>query len=308
MSQPTRLGIHRSAMPFVFGVIGVACFSMSLPATRLAVRDLDPVLVAMGRAVVAVILATVCLWRARVPLPDRATWVRLTRVTLGVVIGFPLCTSIALQTVPSAHGAVVIALLPLATALAGVRRTGERPSPAFWAAAVAGALIVVAFSLRDGWHGLSVGDAWLVAAVLLATVGYVEGGMLSTRMPGWQVIAWALVVGAPVTVPISVLIAVNDGLDARATSWIAFAYLGVVSMFLGFFAWYRALATGGIARISQVQLIQAPLSLVWAALVVGEQLDAATVLTAVAVVACIAAAQRARIAGTQQRHRAPARG
>ena len=281
----------------VWGALGVLPFSGSLPATRVAVRALDPVVVGLGRAVVAGILAIFVLRLRGVTAPTRDQWKRVAVVTVGVVLGFPLLTAFALQRVPAAHGSVVIGILPAVTAALAVRRTGQRPGAVFWTAAIIGALIVVVFALRHGIGGLERADALLVGAVILAAVGYAEGGTLAQEMAGSEVICWAVVLALPLTTALTGLMAIRSGLSAPATSWVGFAYLSGISMFLGFFAWYRGLAEGGVARISQLQLVQPALSLVWARLFLGEHLEPIAIATVVAVVACIAVAQRSRIAG-----------
>ena len=292
---------RRAALPpgVVWGALGVLSFSGSLPATRVAVRSLDPVIVGLGRAVVAGGLAIVVLRVRRVARPTAGQWRRLGVVALGVVFGFPLLTAFALQRVPAAHGSVVIGMLPAATAVLAVRRTGQRPGAMFWAAALIGSLIVVAFALRHGTSGLERADVLLLGAVALAAFAYAEGGLLAQEMPGSEVICWALVLAFPFTIALTGVVAVRSGLHAPATGWLGFAYLSGISMFLGFFAWYRGLAEGGVARISQMQLVQPALSLVWARLFLGERLEPIAIVTVLAVIACVAVAQRARITGAQ---------
>jgi drug/metabolite transporter (DMT)-like permease len=278
-----------------WGIVGVVAFSVSLPATKLAIRDLDPVFVSIGRAVIAGVLAAIVLISARAAIPTITQFRRLAVVTAGVVFGFPLFTGYALKHVPSAHGAVVIGILPAATAVLGVVRNRERPSPVFWLAALLGSAIVIGFALRHGTGGFELADLMLLAAVACAAVGYVEGARLAAELGGARVICWSVVMALPLTVPITLYAGVQHGVHAGARSWVAFAYLGVVSMFLGFFAWYRGLHEGGVARVSQVQLAQPGLSLIWAAVLLSEHLDAAGVLATAAIVACVAVAQRARI-------------
>ena len=278
-----------------WGAVGVLAFSVSLPATKLAIRDLDPVFVSIGRAVIAGTLAAVVLLLSRATVPSLTQIRQLVIVSAGVVFGFPLLTGYALKHVPSAHGSVVIGILPAATAALGVLRNRERPSPVFWAAALMGSAIVIRFSLRHGTGGFELADVMLLGAVACAAVGYVEGARLAAELGGTRVICWAVVIALPLTIPITVYAGEQAGVHAGATAWIAFGYLGVVSMFLGFFAWYRGLHEGGVARVSQVQLAQPGLSLMWAALLLGEHLDAAAILATAAIVGCVAVAQRARI-------------
>jgi drug/metabolite transporter (DMT)-like permease len=285
-----------AALPpgLLLGSLGIVGFSFSLPATRLAVADLDPWLVAFGRATVAAGLAAIYLLATRAPRPTRDQARSLAIVAAGVVVGFPLLTSLALEVQTAAHGAVVIAILPAATAVAAVKRAHEHPSRAFWLAASAGLVAVLAFVLTQGVSGLQAGDLFLLAAVVLCAIGYAEGGALSRTLGGPTTICWALVLSAPLTLAVTGAAIGLTGLHAGATAWLGFAYVAVVSMFLGFFAWYAGLARGGVARIGQVQLAQPVLTLGWSAALLGEDVGVATLLTALAVLACVAATQRAR--------------
>ena len=279
----------------LLGGLGMLGFSLTLPMTRLAVAELDPVFVGLGRALVAAVLAAIMLAWRRDPLPARRHLPGLFIVALGVIVGFPLFSSLAMRHVPAAHGAVVIGLVPLATAVFAVLRTHERPSRGFWVAAFAGSAAVVAFALVEGgWH-LQAADGLLLVAVILCGLGYAEGGRLARELGGWRVISWALVLAAPfIVVPVAMAAAAH-GLHASARAWAAFGYTGVVSMFLGFWAWYHGLARGGVARVSQVQLLQCFLTLGWAALLLGEQVSSLTMVTAVLVVAIVALGRQAAI-------------
>ena len=276
-------------------------FSFSLPATRLAVADLDPWFVAFGRAVIASLLALAYLAAVRAPLPTRAQWRRLTLVAGGAVVGFPLFTSLALVTSESQHGAVFVALLPAATALAAVARAGERPGAVFWSAALAGLLVVLTFTLAHTHGAVTGADAFLLAAVAVCAVAYAEGGALSRELGGARTICWGLVLALPVTVPVAAISASTSSLDAQPTAWLGLAYVSAISMFLGFFAWYAGLARGGVARVGQVQLLQPLLTLVWAALVLGEHVGAGTVLAALGVLASVVVTQRARVGQATRR-------
>ena len=282
-------------MALLLGLIGVVAFSFSLPATRVAVEELDATFVGLGRAVVGAALAAVVLLAARLPVPGRRTLARLGLVVLGVVVGFPLFTALALRELSSAHGAVIVGLLPAATAVMAVARAGERPSPAFWVASLGGLAAVLVFAAAQG-AGLPGGAVvFALLAVALGALGYAEGGALARDMGGWQVICWALVLSAPILVPATLTVAARGDLSGGADAWLGFAYVGVVSSFLGFFAWYAGLARGGVAKIGQVQLAQAPLTLVWSALVLGERIDTLTAVTALVVLASVAAIQRTRV-------------
>jgi drug/metabolite transporter (DMT)-like permease len=281
-------------MPVVLGLLGVLGFSFTLPATRLAVEGLDPAFVGLGRAAVAALPAAVLLvvWRER--LPDRVTLARLAVVALGVVFGFPLLSALALRELTASHSAVIVGLIPAATAVAAVARAGERPSGGFWLASGAGLAAVLAFAASQG-AGVSGADLLVLGAVALAAIGYAEGGTLARDMGGSRVICWALVLSFPLTLAISTVAALAAGVDASADAWLGFAYVSLVSMFLAFFAWYSALARGGVAKIGQVQLVQPLLTLGWAAALFGEQVGAGTLIAALAVVASVVATQRARV-------------
>jgi len=280
-----------------FGTLGVLAFSFTLPFTRFAVAEIDPLFIGGGRAVVAAVLAIIVLAIVRPPRPRGGQWLRLVVVALGVVVGFAILTSLAMHTVPAAHAAVVIGLLPVATAIAAVIRGGERPSLTFWIASSTGAIAVVAFVIvaSGGFSGLHLADLLLLAAVAVAAIGYSEGALLSRELGSWQTICWALIVGLPATIPFALAGLGSGWPDAGPLSWLAFAYLAVISQFLGFFAWYRGLAIGPISRVSQTQLIQPVLSIVWATLILGERLDLLVGVGALVVLVCAALAVRARI-------------
>ncbi|MFI6229648.1 DMT family transporter [Micromonospora echinospora] len=280
----------------LLGTLGVLAFSMSLPATRVAVQHLDPWFVAFGRSVGAALLAWTYLKVTGAPRPTRGQWRRLSIVALGVVVGFPLFTSWALVTETAAHGAVVITVLPAMTAVFAVSRAGERPPPLFWVASAGGLLAVLAFLGASGAvHGaLSPADLFLLAAVVLCGLGYAEGGALARELGGARTICWALLLALPVTVPVTVVAAVADPPSADAAAWSAFGYLTAVSMFLGFFAWYAGLARGGVAQVGQVQLAQPVLTLLWSVLLLGETVTPASVAAALVVLACVVLIQRTR--------------
>ena len=286
-----------------WGLLGVAAFSLTVPLTRVAVGSGDgglaPLFIGSGRAVVAALLAAAALSLTRQPRPHGNQWARLAVVAGGVVIGFPLLTSYALTVVPASHGAVVIAVLPAATAAMAVVRAREHPPVGFWVAAVAGAVAAVAFaSVRGGGVGhLGWADVLLLTAVLAAAVGYAEGGLLARQLGAWQTVSWALVLAFPLMVALTGASAAAQAPTATAAQWAAFAYLAVVSMFLGFFAWYRGLAIGPMARVSQVQLVQPVLSLAWAALLLGEHLTPLTLAGGLVVIAAAATALRVRHVG-----------
>lgn len=300
--KPESSATHpRAVTAVVLGALGVLAFSMSLPMTRVAVQALDPWLVAFGRSVGAALLAGAYLWLTAGPRPTREQWRRLAVVALGVVVGFPLFTSLALTTQTSAHGAVVVTVLPAMTAVFAVLRAGERPPPLFWLASAAGLALVLAFLAAGGAlrGALSPADMFLLAAVTLCGLGYAEGGVLARELGGARTICWALLLSLPVTVPITTVAAVADPPSAGVAAWSAFGYLTVVSMFLGFFAWYAGLARGGIAKVGQIQLAQPVLTLLWSALLLGEAVTPAAVAVAAAVLACVVLIQRTRGGGAR---------
>lgn len=293
LSETTSLS--RETRGFLFGFLGVLMFSFTLPMTRLAVHDLDPTFVGLGRALVAACFAGALLRTTHTPLPTRRQCLRLLLVVAGVVVGFPLLSAWALRQVPASHGAIVVGLLPMSTAVVSAIWDGDRPSPWFWAAALVGCATVVGFVLLSSGAGLQAGDAAMLGAVLVGSIGYVEGGRMSREIGSWQTICWALVIGVPfVFIPVGYT-AVQTGLHASATAWFGFAYVSIFSMLLGFFAWYRGLALGGIARVGQVQLIQAFLTILWSALLLGEQITPVMLVAAVVVIAMIAVIRRVPI-------------
>ncbi|MEB0287870.1 DMT family transporter [Cryobacterium sp. 10S3] len=288
--SPSRAGL-------AWGFLGVAAFSFTVPFTRVAVESMAPLFIGSGRAVVAAVLATAALIITRQRLPRGHQWSRLAVVAGGVVIGFPLLTSFALTAASASHGAVVIALLPAATAVMAVIRGKERPPLSFWIMATVGAMVAVAFASLQGGEGIRLqwSDLLLFGAVMAAAIGYAEGGLLAREIGAWQTVSWALVLAAPLMVTLTTIAIVDQPPTGTLTQWAAFAYLGVVSMFLGFFAWYRGLAIGPMAQVSQVQLIQPVLSILWAALILHEQLTWQTIIGGTAVILCAGIAVRTRL-------------
>lgn len=290
--------VLRARSGLAWGLLGVVAFSFTVPLTRLAVEGerMSPLFVGSGRAVIAAALAAAALLLTRQRAPRGREWLSVAIVAAGAVAGFPLLTSFALTTAPASHGAVVIALLPATTAVVAVLRTRERPSRSFWIAATLGAVAAAWFAtIQGGGFGTIHGtDVLLFIAVILCAVAYAEGGVLSRTLGSWQTISWALVVASPVMAVLTGVAVVEQPPTATVIEWACFAYLGVVSMFLGFFAWYRGLAIGPIAQVSQVQLVQAVLSIVWAALLLGERVTWTTLLGAAAIISCALIAVRSR--------------
>jgi drug/metabolite transporter (DMT)-like permease len=282
-----------------WGALGVLIFAVTLPMTRLAVGDatapqLPPAFVTAGRAALAGLLAAAYLLLVGARRPPRSTWAPLALSAVGTVLGFPLGLALALREVPSAHAAVVTGVLPLATAVVGAVAARQRPSAGFWAAAVAGCALVLGFAAWQGGGALVAADAWLAMAVVAGAVGYVAGARAGAHLPAPQVISWVLVGALPLTLPAALLVWPQGTVSAAA--WGGFAYTAVFSMWLGFFAWYRGLALGGVLRVSQVQLLQPFLAIIAAALLLGEALEPATVAFALAVLVVVGLGRRTRIA------------
>ena len=275
------------------GLLGIVIFSVTLPMTRLAVGTPDApqmsgLFIAMGRAVVASSLSALLLLATRAPWPARKDWLPLAITAGGIVFGFPLFTSIAMRYVEAMHASVIVGVLPLATAAVGALLHRQRPSIGFWLCAAFGSTLVVAFAvLRSGSSGfnISFADLLLLAAMGCAAVGYCYGGRLAQHMRAEHVICWALLISLPVTLPLSIYAWPLQAIKPAA--WLGFGYVAVFSMWLGFFAWYRGLALGGTVRVSQVQLVQPFLSMLFAIPLLGERLDAITVGFGLAVIAAV---------------------
>ncbi|MFH1795970.1 MAG: DMT family transporter [Pseudomonadota bacterium] len=284
--------MDRTTMAWINGLIGVVIFSASLPATRVAVQDFDPLFLTVARAAIAGVLALALLVAFRESRPARRDLASLAIVAFGVVVGFPLLTALALQHITSARSIVFIGLLPLATALFGVLRGGERPKPAFWAFSLAGSALVAGFALTQGAEASLAGDGLMLAAILVCGLGYAEGARLSRTLGGWQVISWALVLSLPVMAVLMALTLPESFAGIGAPAWLGLAYVSLFSMLIGFVFWYRGLAQGGIAAVGQLQLLQPFFGLALAATLLGEAVSPAMLAVTVAVIACVAGARR----------------
>ena len=274
------------------GLLGVVIFSGSLPATRVAVDGFTPLFLTSARAVIAALLALALLALLRQKRPGRDDLGSLAIVALGVVIGFPLLTAIALRYVTSAHSIVFIGLLPLCTALFGVLRGGECPRPAFWLFSVAGASLVAGFAWSESGAATLTGDLVMVAAIVVCGLGYAEGATLSRRLGGWQVISWALVLALPVMIVLGAATLPAHWSGIGAPAWLGLAYVSVFSMLVGFIFWYRGLALGGIAGVGQLQLLQPFFGLSLAGLLLGEPIAWTMIAVTTLVVLCVAGARR----------------
>ncbi|MER6737489.1 DMT family transporter [Streptomyces puniciscabiei] len=292
--SPIAVGFDRERRGLGTGLaaLGVASFSLTFPATAWGLQSFGPWSLVAVRSVLAALVAGGCLLVLRVPLPGRRHLPGLAVVAAGVVLGFPLLTTLALQTSTTAHAAVVVGLLPLTTAVFSALRTGSRPSRRFWLAALAGAAAVVAFTVGQSGGALTAADGYLFAAQLVCAAGYTEGGRLARVMPGWQVIGWALVLCLPLSVPAAALALTYEPVRLTGHGIAGLLWVALGSQFLGLVVWYRGMAVIGIPRASQLQLAQPLLTLVWSALLLGEHFTAAAPMTAVAVLVCIAVTQR----------------
>ena len=284
--------MQRPADGWGSGLLGVIIFSGSLPATRVAVRGFEPVFLTSARAVIAAALGAMLLWLLHQKRPAFGDLGSLAIVALGVVVGFPLLTALALQHITSAHSMVFIGLLPLATAIFGVLRGGERPRPAFWLFSIIGSLSVAGFALSQGGSVTLIGDLLMIAAILLCGLGYAEGATLSRRLGGWQVISWALVLALPAMAVVALATLPENWGGVSLPVWASLAYVSVFSMLVGFVFWYRGLALGGIAVVGQLQLLQPFFGLALAGILLHEPVAWTMIAVTGLVVLCVAGAKR----------------
>lgn len=275
---------RKEKLGLLLGVVGVICFSLTLPATSIAVPYFGTTIVGLGRAVIAGIIVTIVLLVRKERLPSARQFKSLMIVSFGAVLGFPLLTSWAMTSLPVSHGAVELALLPLATAGFAIFRAGERPSLKFWLSSVIGAIAVIIYASYLGLGQLHMTDLALLAAVLILGLSYAEGGQLSKELGSWQVIAWAILIAAPFFIIPVFFSFTADMLQAPATAWLSLFYLAVVSQFLAYVAWYGGMAMGGIARVSQIQYVQPFLMILFATLFLNESITSFTVVVAMIVV------------------------
>jgi drug/metabolite transporter (DMT)-like permease len=292
---PVRTEPSRQARALFWCALAVLGFSFSLPATRLASGQLDPLILGPGRGAVAAFFALVVLRRGRAPLPSAAQLRSLLVIALGVVLGFPLLTSLALERVPTHHAVVMVGVMPLTTSVCAVLRNGERPSALFWLSASLGAAAVLGYGAATHGLALAPADLYLVLAVLVCSIGYAEGGRLASELGGTRVMCWALVLALPATLASIAYALTSRALPTPSTEALyGFLYLSLVSSLVAFCAWYHGLSLGGVARGSQVQLLQPILSLVWCAALLREPLPRATLLAGAAVLVCAATSRWSR--------------
>jgi drug/metabolite transporter (DMT)-like permease len=297
------IDIRRSAIPVSglgLAAVAVVMFSGTVPATRIAVASIDPVVVGVGRSVLGALIAIGYLLAVRAPWPARHQLRGIAVVAFGAAVGFGWFSAEALRTVSATHGSVVVGLLPMLTALFGVLRTSARPRPMFWVATAAGTAVVVVYAvLGSRSEHLGTGDLYLFAALVLAAAAYAEGGRLAQTMPGGQVIAWGLVAALPVSIPLTAVALHDSGFTPSPASLAALGYMAVFSVFVGMVLWYRAMGLAGVPRASAIQLAQPLLSVIWSWLLIGEPLRPQTIVAAILVLVCVATAQRARVAAAR---------
>ncbi|KIA91578.1 transporter [Pedobacter kyungheensis] len=274
------------------GFIGVLIFSGSMPATRMAVIDLNPVFVTVARASIAGLLALAVLIAFKEKRPAKALYIPIAIVALGAVIGFPLLSAMALQRITSAHSLVFLGLLPIVTASFAVLRGGERPSPVFWLFSVMGSLLVIGYAIYQGLTASPIGDMLMLAGIVLCGLGYAEGARLSKTLGGWQVISWALVISLPIMLPIMFIYQPSSFSTVSTGAWLSLAYIALFSMFIGFIFWYRGLAQGGIASVGQLQLLQPFFGLGLAATLLHENVSLGMLGVTVGVILCVAGSKK----------------
>ncbi|PHM33111.1 DMT family transporter [Xenorhabdus innexi] len=274
------------------GFLGVLIFSGSLPATKLAVMDFDPVFLTVARASIAGLLALVILLALKEKRPKLEQIASLVIVSIGVVVGFPLLTALALQHITSAHSIVFLGLLPLATAIFGVWRGGERPRPAFWVFSVIGSVLVMGFAFTQDATTSLTGDLLMLASVIVCGLGYAEGAKVSRELGGWQVICWALLISLPIMLILTLVYMPDSFSNVSMPAWISLGYVSLFSMLIGFIFWYRGLVQGGIAAVGQLQLLQPFLGLALAAGLLGEPVSFLMVIVTVGVVFCVFGSRR----------------
>ncbi len=284
--------VTKSSSGLLNGLMGVIIFSGSLPATRIAVLDLDPFFVTVSRATIAGILALIALLINKEKFPQKTQFLSLGIVALGVVIGFPLLSALALRYVTSAHSIVFVGILPVSTAVFGIIRGGERPRPVFWIFSILGSLLVVGYALRQGISSSPAGDILMLLSVILCGLGYAEGGKLSKTLGGWQVISWALVFSLPIALPLTYIFVPTTVAHVSIGAWTSLAYVSLFSMFIGFIFWYKGLAQGGIASIGQLQLLQPFFGLILAASLLHEEVNIGMLFVTIGVILCVGGAKK----------------
>ena len=271
----------------LFGLLGVMAFGLTLPMTKIITPYLDPIFIGLGRSSLASILAILILIKFTNSIPTKKQFAQLIVVALGVVIGFPIFTSIAMQSVPASHGAIVVGILPLATAVAGAIIAKERPSVSFWIMSLIGTILVISYTILESGGTLQKADIALFIAILSVSIGYAVGGKLSKELEGWQVICWALVISFPFIIIPTIIHAPNDITNFPISVYVSFLYLTLISQLFGFFVWYKGLAMGGIARVSQIQLLQTFITIGASIVLLGEKINLQMVIFSILVVGSV---------------------
>jgi drug/metabolite transporter (DMT)-like permease len=294
-TSPGRL----ESLGLVYGLVGVLVFSLTLPASKVAVGSFGALIVGPGRALIAAIFAALTLWIRHEKLPQKKYLSGFIIIGVGAVFGFPLLTAWAMDRVPASHGAVELALLPLATAAVSALRNGERPSWFFWLCSVGGAMTVIAYTWFTGLGGIHLADLALLGAVVIVAFAYAEGGRMASDLGGWQVIAWSVVISVPGVIALLIvafaITGVSHLLHASLPAWVSLLYLGVGSQFFGFVAWYTGMGLGGVARVSQMQYLQPFLTIIFSWVLLGEHLTLPTIVATLVVVSWVAVGKRATI-------------
>ncbi|REC45455.1 DMT family transporter [Chryseobacterium pennipullorum] len=287
-----RISKDQAMSGWINGFIGVLLFSGSMPATKLAVMEMNPIFATIARAVIAGILALSVVLIYKEKRPEKHQLFSLILVAVGCVIGFPLLSSLALQYLTSAHSIVFLGMLPLATAVFGVWRGGERPHPIFWFFSIIGSLLVMGFAFSQGISASPIGDILMLLAVILCGLGYAEGAKLSKTLGGWQVISWALIIALPVMLPLFFIYFPDHVESISFKGWFGLGYISLFSMFIGFIFWYKGLAQGGITSVGQLQLLQPFFGLALAAYILHEQVSIGMLGVTVGVILCVAGTKK----------------
>lgn len=274
------------------GFTGVVLFSGSLPATRVAVLEFNPVFLTVSRASIAGILALIALLLFKEKRPNQEQIFSLAIVALGVVVGFPLLSALALQYITSAHSIVFVGILPMATAVFGIIRGGERPRPIFWVFSIIGSLLVIGYAVAQGLTASPVGDILMLGAVILCGLGYAEGAKLTKTLGGWQVISWSLMISLPVMLPLAFIVMPASFWDISTGAWVGLAYVSLFSMFIAFIFWYKGLAQGGTATVGQLQLLQPFFGLALASFLLHEKVSVGILAVTAGVILCVAGTKK----------------
>lgn len=277
---------------WINGFIGMLIFSGSLPATKAAVLGFDPLFLTAARATIAGLLSLGMLLLYKEKLPTLRQWISLTVVSLGVVVGFPLLTAIALQEMTSAHSLVFLALLPLSTAIFAVIRGGEKPRPIFWLFSIIGSLLVMGYAISQGGTSSISANILMIASVIVCGLGYAEGATLTRSLGGWQVICWALIVSLPIMFILTFILMPASLSIIRISAWVGLGYVSLFSMLIGFIFWYKGLSQGGIAAVGQLQLLQPFFGLALAATLLNESVNIIMLLVTIAVIFCVAGSRK----------------